>query len=430
MIDWLQSIEGLEFSTQEENGLLVAHGGERGDAKTTLAAWVALAARWPDLKAGGRFAPKTLEGMLHGIPTLDDYGKRPHFELAAPLIAMNLPPPAHPALTTIARSGNSGPDMRTDVSKPPIGVHREHRVGACEQLLALVYVAAGPDGTGTVLIEALDPVLQETVDDPRFPAARRGVERANHSFPVSPAAVIMAQHVAIQTAEVAALLRSHKLKGTPAGRAAHRQIAHHRALPLLVNDVTYGFAQARGRRPAGTWHPGLDGEFMNWLITKVRRPAAARAFVDTTEAAEQFGRFWHSDGYPVARDARDAVMDGELEPKQLDAGVVRVRKLQLAVPGRDAPVGIDLLVIDGDTRAAWAINPETDKKAARRLGALLLRHERTRAAREQAFSRLLDDYDAFKIALTSDGQRRCWRALIAAGSAQRAVDARLGERDG
>ncbi len=429
MIDWLKSIEGLEFSTQEDNGLLLAHGGERGDAKTTLEAWVALAARWPDLEASGRFAPKTLERMLHGIPTLDDYGKRPHFELAAPLIAMNLPPLAHPALTTIGRSGAAG-EVREDVSKPPIGVHREDGVGACERLLALAYVAAGPDKAGTVLIEALNPILQETVDDPKFPVSRRGADWAEHSFPVSPAAVIMAQHVAIQTAEVAALLRAHKLKGTPAGRTAHSQIEHHRALPLLVNDVTYGFAPVRGRRPAGTWHPGLDGEFMNWLIAKVKRPAAARAFVDTTEADDQFGRFWHRSGYPVAKGARNAVMDDELDPEQLDAGVVRVRGLQLAVPGRGTPVGIDLLVVDGDARAAWAIDPDTDMTAARRLGALLLRHEQTRAAREQTFASLLDAYDAFRTAMTSDGQRRCWRALIAAGSAQRAVDARLGERDG
>ena len=340
---------------------------------------------------------------------------------------MNLPPPAHPALTTIGRSGAAG-ETRGNVSESPIGVHREHGVGACEQLLALAYVAAGPDKTGTVLIEALDPVLQETVDDPEFPASRRGADWVEHSFPVSPAAVIMAQHDAIQTAEDAALLV--QMKGTPAGRTAQRQIEHHRALPLLVNDVTYGFAPVRGRRPAGTWHPGLDGEFMNWLIAKVKRPAAARAFVDTTEADDQFGRFWHGGGYPVAKGARNAVMDDELDPERLDAGVVRVRELQLAVPRRGTPVGIDLLVVDGDARAAWAIDPETDMNAARRLGALLLRHEQTRAAREQTFARLLDSYDAFRCAVTSDGQRRCWRALIAAGSAQRAVDARLAERDG
>jgi hypothetical protein len=419
MPSWHDVISHIETHPLEPNGLLMHDGAEhRGTAETIERAIEALAG-W----TGGTVTSPKLGELINAERTfVNRLAQRSNTDLIAPLVAVEATRAASDYLGSVVIRGRTGKGMRAGDPIPasPVGVHRLPE-WAPHECLAGLGLHVGRDEVSELALEAVGTVLKGTIDDPASAPPGHAV---THDADVEPGELLLAQLRRLDLALAALFARYPPATGDRGIEQYRRQAEQHARMPLIVDSVAWGFTKLRGPEDypaAGTWHPGLDAEFLRGLDRS--RPWAAFAF----------------DGDPRSRDATwiervgaralvpwgtaffDALLvDDEVASEPVTSSVRRVTDVVLQGDQFDLLVHEDLL----GRATVWTINRGTSRTDAEALASCIDRHRRSRSP-DQAFpvvelaEQLRRRYGLLVIQVKETAVRQLIRALALAGNARR-----------
>src|SRR5689334_2801391 len=102
MVRWHEVVNHLEETTPTPNGLLLSNCRPRGDAENMLQRGIEALSRWGDMTSPPLLTREHVASAMNVDPAqVNQLAARQHFEMLAPIIAMNAP--AGEAVLTTAR---------------------------------------------------------------------------------------------------------------------------------------------------------------------------------------------------------------------------------------------------------------------------------------------------------------------------------------